>query len=134
MRRLLPLLSFVLLLFVSLEMMACGSGRRLQSISVSPAVADGQDFPNGLVQFTATGTFNMSPTTVTPLKVIWSLGFRPAIACPPNCVAIDSNGVGCCGGGTMGATVQASAPSDPSLPLTTPNVPMVVGTATLNCP
>jgi len=56
--------------------LSCGSGRRLQSITITQTViANGQE-----VQFVATGTFSAPPTTVTPLPVDWTLGL---MAPPP---------------------------------------------------
>src|SRR5262249_51081287 len=53
---------------LALQTLACGSkpnpnvGRTLISIAVTPEIADAQNFPNGQVQFTATGTFSLPPT------------------------------------------------------------------------
>jgi hypothetical protein len=42
------------------------------TISVCPATADAKDYPNGQVQFVATGYFAAPPSPVSPLKVeIW---------------------------------------------------------------
>ncbi len=61
-----------ILLFVGLIALSCGGGtnpnRMLESISISPAVANAQ---NGQAQFVATGTFSAAPVTVTPLPVNW---------------------------------------------------------------
>jgi hypothetical protein len=46
---------------------ACGSSaspRYLRSMVVSPNTADANDYPGGLVQFTATGTYNRPPSVV----------------------------------------------------------------------
>jgi hypothetical protein len=51
-------------IFVTFQTTGCGTSdpnRALQSISVAPATADAQSFPNGQVQFTATGTFSRPP-------------------------------------------------------------------------
>ena len=34
--------------------------------------ADAQNFPSGLVQFTATGTYTKPPSPVTPLSATWA--------------------------------------------------------------
>ena len=127
-----------ILLFVGLIALSCGGGtnpnRMLESISISPAVANAQ---NGQAQFVATGTFSAPPVTVTQLPVNWigpPLPLNP-VACTPNsCPGINSQGLATCGGISGTATITASAPRDPKLPLYTQNVPTVTGTATLVCP
>jgi hypothetical protein len=66
-------LSILLLLTAACLTLACGSGsdRQLQSITINSAVSGQQ------VQFTATGTFSSSPTTVNPLPVSWSYAPPP---------------------------------------------------------
>jgi len=52
-------------LLVALGITACGSGnRQLQSIAISSG-------GNVSMQYSATGTFNKAPTTVSPLAVSW---------------------------------------------------------------
>jgi hypothetical protein len=53
---------------LAIALLACGNTnpntyRALISVSVSPEIADAQNYPNGQVVFTATGTFNVSPLT-----------------------------------------------------------------------
>ncbi len=131
--RLLPCFFFLALLFVSLEMLGCGSNRVLESITVSPATADAQDFPGGMVNFTATGNFNKPPMSVTPLTVTWSILHPTKTACPP-CAGIDSNGVAQCGGVMGMVTVQATAPRDPQMAMDTMNTQMITGMAQMTCP
>lgn len=51
-----PLLMFFLVLTVAAITLACGSSSHvLQTLSISPTTRDAQNFPGGLVQFTATG-------------------------------------------------------------------------------
>src|SRR5260370_23480228 len=108
--------------------------RMLESISISPAIAQAQ---NGQEQFVTTGTFSATPVTVTPLAVNWSgppLPLNP-VACTPNsCPGIDNQGLATCGPLSGKITIMASAPRDPKLPLFTQNVPMVSATASLVCP
>lgn len=76
----------------------CGSStpRTLQSMTASPVTADAKDFANGRVKFTATGTYNQPPTTVTPLPVTaWSVN-------PTTIATIDANGVAECLPGQVG--------------------------------
>jgi len=127
-----------ILLFFGLITLSCGGGtnpnRMLESISISPAAANAQ---NGQAQFVATGTFSAPPVTVTPLAVNWigpPLPLNP-VACTPNsCPGINSQGLATCGLISGRATITASAPRDPKVPLNTQNVPTVTGTATLVCP
>lgn len=67
MRRISHLLRPALVTLLAAALLACGStpdpngGRQLISIQVTPETADAQNFPNGQVPFTATGTFNLPP-------------------------------------------------------------------------
>jgi hypothetical protein len=111
----------ILLLLLAVEAVGCGSGspRMLQSVTASPMTADAQNFPNGQVQFTATGVFNRAPTRVTPFQVAW-LTSLPSIA------AIDSNtGLAQCVPGQSGTvTIDVGVPGDGPL----------MQVATLTCP
>ena len=80
----------------------CGSTpRTLQSVTVSPTLADAQDFPNGQVQFVATGHFNKAPTSVTPFQLSSWLVSQAGIA------TIDQNGLASCIPGQSGiATID----------------------------
>ena len=61
------------LVFSACITFACGgSSRQIQVITVGPASADAQDFPNGQVPFVATGSYNSAPMTVTPLQANWA--------------------------------------------------------------
>jgi hypothetical protein len=136
-----PLLSATLLIFTAVALVSCGvgpdAGRTLVSISVSPSAATVQN-PDLAVQFVATGTFSTPPINVTPLPVLWkgNWGVLPDFCIAgQGCAGINSTtGLALCGGIPPKAIITASAPSDPNLPLNTPNVPMVSGTATLSCP
>lgn len=119
-----------------LVMVSCGGGNRmLDSISITPAKAIAQ---NGKAQFVATGMFSSSPTVVTPLQVNWSGPPVPAadVCAPVACGGgISSNGLVSCGIGYTGTvTITASAPRDPTLPLSAQNVPMVTAKALVTCP
>lgn len=111
------------------------NGRLLLSISVSPTFADPIHFPGGRVQFTAAGSFNMTPMTENPMaNVIWTVD-RPAFSTAPDPghAFISPNGLAQCAMGFIG-TVQviATAPANPSQAISQSN--QVVGTARLNCP
>jgi hypothetical protein len=67
------MLSFLaLVLTVSFTAVSCGtnSPSQLQSMTVSPAAADAQSFPNGIGPFVATGVYVNPPRTVTPQQRI----------------------------------------------------------------
>ncbi len=122
--------ALALMLSVGCGGMSSNSPRVLQSINVTPATADALNFPNGQVQFGATGNFSMPPTPVTPLTVsIWT-------SSAPSIATVDPNsGVGQCVPGASGtATITAKAPSGgPDMPMPGTAV-LVSGTAQLNCP
>lgn len=118
---------------------ACGSGRQLRSVSLSPPVADAQSFPGGKVPFVATGIFNNSPTpvTLTSKDVTWCVGASDG-SCVGNInpgATVDQTGTAQCNSGFVGtATILAGKPSsvmgmpDGGFPLT------VFGSAKLTCP
>ena len=92
------------------------------------------------LQYVATGTFSAPPLTVTPLPVNWCVKLAP-LASPGVCgppgnsdPGITSQGLATCGTSTLGATVTPLAPSDSKLPLNAQGVPMVSGSAALDCP
>ncbi len=58
-------LATLLLVALALQALGCGSSnsnRILESMTITPANADAQNFANGQVQFTATGTFSKAPS------------------------------------------------------------------------
>jgi hypothetical protein len=76
--------------------------RTLESVTVSPSVADARNFPNGDVHFVASATFNQPPTPVTPYQVSsW-------LVTPPSLATIDQNGVArvCVAGQSGTATIE----------------------------
>jgi hypothetical protein len=96
-------------------LVGCGGStvnRQLVSISVSPTTATGAN-----PTFTATGTFNTPPYTVTPLSVSW-LMMGPGIDPPPPnyLLASGSYMVSFCPSKTSTYTVIAYAPANPSAP------------------
>src|SRR5260370_41994151 len=87
-----PRAGFVFIVVMALcAALGCGAsffassndGRLLVSVSVDPASADGDRFPVGQVQFTARGTFNLSPTAVRPLTGIVQTSDHSAFAAMP---------------------------------------------------
>jgi hypothetical protein len=110
------------------------SSRQLQSITVSPASADPKN-SNGMVQFTAMGSFNMAPMTAST-PVHWSLGNPFSTQPVPTGVSIDANGLAQCSSFMGMITVEAISPMDPSMSMSqmTMNTMNVTGMAQLTCP
>ncbi len=103
--------------------LSCGGGsRQLQSITLSPASADARNYPQGQVAFVATGHYNSSPATVTPLQANWAgiseftvngmLTYGPVT----DAISVDSSGVAHCAAGTSGTyAIVAWDLQDPAL-------------------
>jgi hypothetical protein len=127
------------LLAIVASMLACGINQGLyKSLTVSPATADAQNYPNGQVQFTATGT-EINGTQVKPLASFWTPGppWLPSPALPLSGVQLDQTGLASCGTAGPGTyMIVATAPVDPHLPVSkmTPSTPHLSGAATLTCP
>ncbi len=142
MRRLSAVILFLLVSAVILLTISCGGssmslqGRQLQSITVTPMSADAKNSSTGMVQFSAMGHFNMAPmSAMTP--VTWSIGNPMSSAAVPAGVSINSvTGVAQCSGFMGTVTVMATAPMNPSMPMSQmSNMTMnVSGTAQLTCP
>jgi hypothetical protein len=128
---------FVAALFletVGCSMSSSMSNRVLQSMTVSPATADAQNFANGQVQFSATGTFSKPPSPaavpfVAPYSGSWladtsvvTLVGTSGNTATFQCVAGAS--------GTITITAIASSNSANGPAMST----AVTGTATLTCP
>ena len=139
----LPGNSLILILLIA---SGCGGGsRQLQSVSLSPASADAESFPNGKVPFVATGTFSKppSPVQLTSNDVLWCVGELTNVANPTAGVCagniapfatVDQNGTAQCGPTSQGTVyVLAGTPSSPAMgdqgqPL------KIFGSAQLTCP
>jgi hypothetical protein len=112
MRRFGACLLSVTCLSVLLGITACGSGsRQLQSISISSG-------GNVNMHYTATGTFNKAPTTVSPLPVSWYVvnsAVSPAITEPTYGYVLTTEpySLSSC---VLTDTVVALAPVNPSAP------------------
>ena len=118
-----------------LAMLGCGN-TKLSSVSLTPAVADAQNFPVGQVQYAATGTYSNSSKVVPLTNVTWCIGSTTGM-CNGNIVtsaSVNANGLAqCLPGATGTGTVIAGSGGRPSNPdgghqLT------VFGTAQLTCP
>jgi len=94
---------FLLLLVLAASLTsACGSStsRTLQSVAISPAAADAQNFPSGMVQFTATGTYAAPPSPVTPLAATW--GACDLSGNVTSEVSVSAGGLAQCASGAVG--------------------------------
>ncbi len=95
-------LSVLTLVLAASFALSCGASQQtqLQSITLSPANADAQSFPDGEVPFTATGNYVDPTHTVTPQPAYW-------VACqkglPTTDASVTSAGVARCATGAVGA-------------------------------
>jgi hypothetical protein len=135
----LPLFFLGLVLAASITL-SCGSGtnsnRSLQSVTLSPATADAQDYDNGPVQFVATGHYSVSPRTATPLSAFWGTCYQNATT---TAITVTSEGLAKCASGAVGIyTVWAENPPLPNAMCDATTACgggcFVVGSAQLTCP
>jgi hypothetical protein len=114
MKRLGPQLFFFLLVGAAALTLACGSSSSHipQTVTVTPATADAQDFPDGQVQFAATAYYNTMPTPVNKAAATWSACVT-STSQPMNGVTISTSGLAECSGGTGTYMIDAFVP-DPS--------------------
>ncbi|MFZ0734050.1 MAG: hypothetical protein WAM79_17140 [Candidatus Sulfotelmatobacter sp.] len=117
----------LLLACIGLLADGCGGGNRvIQSVTVTPASADAQNFPDGQVQFTASGNYSQPPSPVTLPQANWVLT-ETSIA------TLTGNGLAQCIPGASGVvTVRAGVPGPCSG--TGCTAVQIVGTAQLSCP
>ena len=132
-------LLFLLLPLTTLGIVGCGSSRQLQSVTISPASADAQNFPNGQVSFTATGTFSKkpSPQKLTSKDVTWCGGSSSGV-CVGNInpgVTVDPNGLAQCLPGFTGTvTILAGTESSSMMNPDGGSQLKIFGAAQLTCP
>jgi hypothetical protein len=137
-------LLFCLLVAAAAITLACGSSstpsRSLQSVTLSPATADAQDYPDGQVPFAATGFYNLSPTKVSPLTATWGVCQQQT---PTTAVSVSGSGVAQCGVSASGTYTIWAFGTTPVAPGTVNCTAMtacgggcgrVTGTAQLTCP
>jgi len=128
--------------------LACGSSaRQIQSISVTPTSADAQNYPNGKVPFVATGHYNASPMTVTPLPANWGAASQQLfngteVLSATTEVSVDTQGVAQCTASASGTYVVGAWVPAPSKgvclvvggPFNETTCPVFEATAQLTCP
>jgi hypothetical protein len=103
------------------------------SISLSPAAAAAHDYPNGEVQFSATGNYNQAPSTAPIQPAMWSV-VTPQNSAP----TISQSGLAQCGAAVGSFMVVAYAVTAPSIAQTNQNLihanKVQLASQTLNCP
>jgi len=127
----------VALSLISAMSLSCGSNSGLKSVTVTPAAADAQNFPNGQVQFTAMGTFSGSMQS-GPVKALW-WNSQPwvIVPTPANGITIDGNtGLATCTNLIGTFQVWATAPKNQSMDLSqmSKGTAQVTATAQMTCP
>jgi hypothetical protein len=91
-------LAFLILTTLAALTLACGSSsqRTLESVSLSPQQAI---FNGSPVQFTATGSYNTSPISVSPLAVAWGACEGTSATTE---VTVSTSGLAACTSGASG--------------------------------
>lgn len=128
-----------LFIFLAVVLVGCGSSatRTLQAVGVSPATADANQFPNGEIQFTATGYYNKIPASVTPLHVTWGACYQSQ---PTTDVTITATGVAHCTSSASGTYLVWGFASDGehatcnATSACSGSCGRVTGTALMTCP
>jgi hypothetical protein len=136
MRKLQWALCFLALMVVSFVALSCGTSSegagQLQSITLTPAMADAQDYPDGEVPFVATGTYANPPNKVTPLTALWGVCQK---GLPTTFASVSTTGVASCASGSVGAyQVFAFKQTNCNVVNLCGGGCTVVGTAQLTCP
>ncbi len=107
------------------------SNRQLQSITLSPATADGQT----PVQFIATGHYNAAPYAVTPQPAVWAACLQGA---PASAVSVTNAGLAQCtevgGGPDVMYSIIASDMTNCNVITACGGGCTIAGTAQLTCP
>jgi hypothetical protein len=134
-------LEALLVVALATSLASCGGGvmsgmntRQLQSITITPANASATNGGPG-VQFAATGMYNITPMSVMSPPVMWSVGMPFSAAPVPAGVTVDANGMALCSGFMGTIMIEATAPMDPTMPLSkmTMMTSNVAGAAQLTC-
>jgi hypothetical protein len=128
---------FSFLILAAATTLSCGSSQHLlQSVSVSPATADANDYPDGQVQFTATGYFNNAPSPVTPLGTTWGVCYKGAVTADAS-INLKTGVAQCAAGSARTFTVFTSNESSGMMCNSTTACGggcFITGTAQLTCP
>jgi hypothetical protein len=140
MKRCGPQLFLFLLVMAATISLGCGASgvRMLQSVTLSPATADAQNYPDGQVQFIATGNYSAPPSPVTPLSATWG-------ACDQDGgitqnVSVSPSGLAQCATGALGTYTVWAFDTNPSkvtcnaIDACGGGCGRVTGTAQITCP
>ncbi len=125
------------LVLISSFALSCGAGSKgqqgqLQSITLSPATADAQDYPKGQVPFIATGVYINPAHKVTPQSAHWGVCQQNA---PTDEASVTTGGIAQCASGAVGtSTVFAFDMTNCNAITACGGGCTVVGTAQLTCP
>jgi hypothetical protein len=93
-----PLLILACVLLVVIGIAGCVAGnRQLESLSVSPASSSAN---GSAVQFTATGHWSLTPTTVMPQAATWGACTDDGV--PTSNVTVSTTGLATCASGATG--------------------------------
>jgi hypothetical protein len=118
------------LVALTIVLLGCGDNRSLQSVNISPAVASSS------AQFTATGIYNKTPTSVDiTASTTWCVGSSSGV-CDGNIVAgatVNSGMAACLTGFTGTVTILAGQSGAMANPDSGSQL-KPFGTAQLNCP
>jgi len=137
MAQLLPASVLTLLIVLAIFLLACGGGgssHQLVSVAVSPQAATASNFPNGMVRFTATGTFNRSPSPQTLNQAIWEV-VVPSDFPTSDVATISADGVAQCKAGFIGTVaIKGGGLVCPSNPMMGQPCRPIFGSAQLTCP
>lgn len=134
------LLSATSLCLLAAIVLACGSSATSsginnsipQSITITPATANAQDYPDGQVPFVATGYFKTPPSPVVPLQAHWGVCYQKSATTE---VSISQTGVAQCQTGASGAYTVFASQMTMCLAITACGGGcQVSGFATLTCP
>ncbi len=140
MKRFGPQLSFSSLVLAAAVALSCGSSAHIpQSVVVSPAAVNAQDFPSGDVQFTATVYYNTKPSPVSPAPASWNACSQEG---PTDGVSVSNSGVAQCAAGARGTFTIYAFVANPAFKgvCASSSLPCggtcggVVGMAQLTCP
>ena len=129
-----PAFCSAVLFALFLNLLACGNTppRQLVSATVMPATATASSFPNGMVQFTATGRFDRPPSPAVLNPAMWQL--EPSALYPADAVSISASGVAQCKAGFTGTvTIQGGGEVCPPKGMGIP-CQFISGQAQLTCP
>jgi hypothetical protein len=126
-------LSFLALILAASFALSCGASQgpgQLQSITLSPAIADAQE-----VQFTASGYYVHPSHTMTPQPATWGACYQGATTSE---VSVTTGGLAKCANGATGTyTVFAFVATNPSCTLAMNACGAgctIVGSSQLTCP